>query len=129
MSIIPNLSEKFDDLKVKAFTLASKYTLLFTHYWQDKSKMDAYFSELNGNFAFDPNNFFLIRKSTTQIKFPEIKNRTIPVLIYFGKNDFISKLDNEKYYIKKFFKNTKFHIIENTLHYSYLEKPENIFKE
>ena len=129
LSLIPNLSESFDELKSKAFTLANKYALLFTHYWQDKSKMNNYFAELNGNFSFDPNNFFLIRKTTPPIHFPEVRNKTIPVIVFFGEDDFISKPLYENYYIRKYFKKSKSYMVKNTGHYSYLERPEEIFKK
>ncbi len=124
--LMNELQPGFNQKKLEAFTLASKYEplLLFTNYWSSFENLSKYFSFLTGAFAFDPASFFSVRLSMPIVKLSPNQKISIPTITYFGENDPVIVRSNEIPYLRNYFKHNKYKVLKNSKHYSHIEFPE-----
>lgn len=124
--LLPQLVEKFDETKMKAFVLATQYTALLQNYWSNFDLMGQYFSYLTNAYQIDMQSYVAVRSTMPNVS-KKLKNKiTVPTEAYFGKSDPVINSRHELLYLNRYFSKLKTHYFSATKHYSYLEKRAEI---
>lgn len=122
---LDHLLPGFGQDKIAAYTLASEYQELFSHYWVNPNTMLEYFSFLTGEHAFDPNAFMLLRKDLAENPITlTLKPINIKTEVFFGQDDPVIGFENEIHFLKNKFRRTSIRIVPNSKHYSHIENKE-----
>jgi pimeloyl-ACP methyl ester carboxylesterase len=120
-SLLPLLKEEFDQNKMQAFILGSQDGALFVNYWSDLNLMQAYFSYVVGEYAFDAKGMFAVRATLPKIEEAPSEKISIPTSVYFGELDPVTPAQEQIPALKKYFSNLAIHILTEAKHYPHIE--------
>lgn len=124
--LMAQLTEAFDQNKMKAYSLASLYQGLFVNYWTRPELMMSYFSYLSGEYSFDAKAFFSVRMSMPHVDHNPVPMTEIPVSAYFGALDPVAPVQDQLPLLKKYFPNLDYHVLSGTRHYLHIERADEI---
>jgi pimeloyl-ACP methyl ester carboxylesterase len=125
--LLPKLIEEFNQDKIEAFILASKYTSLFTNYWANLELMANYFSYLVNEYSFTAQEMMLVRISMPRTQDILEEKISIPTKIFFCEEDPVTIHVEQVTKIQNYFLKPEIKVLDNCKHYPHLEQMKKIF--
>jgi pimeloyl-ACP methyl ester carboxylesterase len=120
--LIPQLTDKVDESRIKALELAFESGYIMDYFVHQKN-FESYFSFLNGDNAFNVENFLKIRRYINK-DLPDNSNFQGKSTVIFGADDPAFKMENELKLIQKSLPEVEVKVINNVRHYPHIEATE-----
>lgn len=122
--LIGKLKDEVDTIRIEALKLAvaSGY---FMNYFTDSKAFETYFSYLQGDYAFNLENFLKVRPHINKT-LPDLSGYNGKSIVFFGKEDPAFKVENELPILKKYLPEINVKEMEGMRHYPHIERKNQL---